>query len=167
MPKSKTSTAIKKTAKKAVNVVAPQKNAKKLGRPANPNITPDKIQEIFTYLKQGKSFRFACEKVGLPRISCLDYINDNKSLYDQYTQCKQDGLQYKVDTVYETIEKEKDVQRARLLVDTLKWHISKVLPKLYGDKLQVSADVKADVKASISGDFVALFLNRFKGGDKC
>ena len=59
------------------------------------------------------------------------------------------------------------MQKDRLFVDTLKWHISKVLPKLYGDKLQVSADVKADVKASVSGDFVALFLKKFKGGDKC
>ena len=57
------------------------------------------------------------------------------------------------------------MQRARLYTDTLKWHISKVLPKLYGEKLTVSADVKADVKTSIGADFIAMFLNKFGGDD--
>lgn len=138
---------------------------KTVGHYTNPNITPEKIQEIFTIMESGESFRFACEKVQLPRISVLDIIHDDKNLYDQYTHARQAGLQHKVDTIYETIKNEKDVQRARLYTDTLKWHISKVLPKLYGEKLTVSADVKADVKNTISADFVAMFLNKFGGDD--
>lgn len=167
MSKSKSSTGIKKTAKKAVAIVAPQKTAKKLGRPANPNITPDTIEKIFELMREGTSFNKSCQIVKLPRVSVLDVINADKSLYDKYARSKQEGLEYKLETIYERIENSKDVQKDRLFVDTLKWHISKVLPKLYGDKLQVSADVKADVKASVSGDFVALFLKKFKGGDKC
>jgi len=32
------------------------------------------------------------------------------------------------------------IQRARLRVDTRKWILSKMLPKVYGDKFQVGGD---------------------------
>lgn len=34
------------------------------------------------------------------------------------------------------------IQRSRLRVDTRKWFLSKVLPKLYGDKLDITSDHK-------------------------
>lgn len=142
-----------------------KKPTKKLGQPLNPNITPQKLNEIFAIMANGESFRSACETVNLPRQTTLDRIYDDKNLLGQYTHARQKGLQHKIDTIYEKIETERDYQKARLYVDTLKWHISKVLPKLYGEHLTVSADVKADVKQSVSGDFVALFLSKFRGDD--
>jgi hypothetical protein len=38
------------------------------------------------------------------------------------------------------------VARSRLRVDTRKWLLSKVLPKLYGDKLQVGGDPENPIK---------------------
>lgn len=35
------------------------------------------------------------------------------------------------------------IQRSRLRVDTRKWYLSKVLPKKYGDKMDVTSDGKA------------------------
>lgn len=135
------------------------------GHPANPNITPERIEQIFALMREGNSFKSACEQVCLPRVSVLDRINADTVLSDKYARSKEQGLEYKIDTLFDKIQNEPDVQRARLYADTLKWLISKVLPKLYGDKLQVSADVKADVKNSVSADFVALFLSKFKGGE--
>lgn len=50
---------------------------------------------------------------------------------DQVTRYKEDGTEYKA-TDHDNIN------RARLRVDTRKWYLSKVLPKLYGDKIEVN-----------------------------
>jgi len=41
------------------------------------------------------------------------------------------------------------VQRSKLIVDTIKWEVSKMLPKLYGDKLTQEFDVSGDLVALI------------------
>jgi hypothetical protein len=40
----------------------------------------------------------------------------------------------------DVIDKEEDVQRARLKVDVIKWQLSKEEPKKYGDKLDMTSD---------------------------
>ena len=46
------------------------------------------------------------------------------------------------------------IQRARLRVDTRKWMLSKMLPKLYGDKLDVAHSGAVSVKMDSSDDKV-------------
>jgi hypothetical protein len=38
------------------------------------------------------------------------------------------------------------VQRSRLRVDTIKWYTSKLAPKLYGDKLQLTGDIDSQAE---------------------
>lgn len=44
-----------------------------------------------------------------------------------------------------------NIARSRLKVDTRKWYLSKVLPKVYGDKLQLDAAISGEVKLKICG----------------
>ena len=37
------------------------------------------------------------------------------------------------------------VQRSKLIVDTIKWEVSKLLPKLYGDKITQELDITGDL----------------------
>jgi hypothetical protein len=46
------------------------------------------------------------------------------------------------------------VQRSRLRVDTRKWLLSKVLPKIYGDKLQIGGDGGEPIKVEV-GEAIA------------
>lgn len=50
---------------------------------------------------------------------------------DRVTRYREDGTEYEA-TDFEHIN------RSRLRVDTRKWYLSKVLPKLYGDKIEVN-----------------------------
>ena len=45
-----------------------------------------------------------------------------------------------------------DTQRDRLRIDTRKWLMSKLLPKKYGDKLDVETTHKGAIKVTIGGD---------------
>lgn len=51
---------------------------------------------------------------------------------DTITRYREDG------TEYDAIDHE-HINRSRLRVDTRKWYLSKVLPKLYGDRIEVNS----------------------------
>lgn len=42
------------------------------------------------------------------------------------------------------------VERSRLMVDVRKWYLSKVLPKKYGDRLELAGDPDAPIKVSVA-----------------
>jgi hypothetical protein len=49
-----------------------------------------------------------------------------------------------------------DPQDRRIRVDTRKWLLSKVLPRVYGDKLTVGGDPKAPIHHVVALDLTAL-----------
>jgi len=60
----------------------------------------------------------------------LDIADDGEN--DFYTRTSQDGSEYEVPD-------HEHINRSRLRVDTRKWYLSKVLPKIYGDKLDLTS----------------------------
>lgn len=66
----------------------------------------------------------------------LEIADDPKGDYEQ----KEVGQGKKKRTI--TVVNWENIQRSRLRVDTRKWYISKVLPKKYGEKLDVTSGGK-------------------------
>lgn len=64
----------------------------------------------------------------------------------------QDAL---VDKMHDIAATEPDVNRARLKVDTIKWTASKIKPRVYGDKLDITLDHRIDI-----GDALAAARSR-------
>ena len=56
---------------------------------------------------------------------------------DMYALAREGQADHNVDTMLAVARTEDDVQRARLIVDTMKWAASKLKPRVYGDKLDV------------------------------
>jgi hypothetical protein len=50
-----------------------------------------------------------------------------------------------VDKMHEIAATEPDVNRARLKVDTIKWTASKIKPRMYGDKLDITLEHRIDI----------------------
>lgn len=89
------------------------------------------------------------------RQTIYDWLVKDKSFLDQYESCRNLGY----DEIFEELEEIADltsdeivgndksdgarVQARRLQVDVRKWYLSKVLPKKFGDKLDVMSDGKA------------------------
>lgn len=63
----------------------------------------------------------------------LDIADDGSN--DYYERENKDG------STYETVDSE-HIQRSRLRVDTRKWYLSKVLPKKFGEKLDLTTGGK-------------------------
>lgn len=112
---------------------------------------------VCVLLEEGKSLRAACKELGITPSHVLQWSKDNKDFSEQYARAREVGYKLLADELLD-IADEKEVQvrydgedttldlsptaiaRNRLRVDTRKWMLSKMLPKIYGDKLELSGD---------------------------
>ena len=108
-------------------------------------------------IRDGKSLRAACRELELAPSTILLWSKENKEFSEQYARAREVGYKLLADEIID-IADEKEVQvrydgedtildlsptaiaRNRLRVDTRKWMLSKMLPKIYGDKLELSGD---------------------------
>ena len=120
-----------------------------LGRPTE--YTPEIADQICTRLAHGESLRRIClDEEMPPKSTVLQWVlDDRQGFYVQYTRARQIQAEGMADEIFEKSDDDsKDVtgelempngvavQRSRLMVDTRKWYLSKVLPKVYGDKVE-------------------------------
>jgi hypothetical protein len=134
--------------------------------------TEERGNEICRLLEEGHSLTSICRRKGMPTFpGVISWCNTNPSFGLQYARAREVQYQRLGDGIFDvsdrskagkkvTIEEGFDpktgqprttkttstgdmVDRARLMVDTRKWFLSKVLPKVYGDKLQLSSDLDA------------------------
>ena len=121
------------------------------------------FDSICDYIVDGLSLRAALKAVGIIRAS--EFFrwmkeDETKSKSDQYARATDERAEfmfeeildiadeatndYKIVDLGDGVEVEKlnaeNIQRSRLRVDARKWHLSKVKPKKYGDKLALGGD---------------------------
>jgi len=121
-----------------------------------PSVYTDEIAAtICERLAAGESLRAICRDPGLPvAATVLTWAKTNPTFSEQYGSARQIGYQHLADdlleiaddTVNDSLANEDGsprqngewIARSRLRVDTRKWLLSKMLPKLYGDKLETT-----------------------------
>ena len=121
-----------------------------------PSIYTEEIaDEVCRRLAEGESLRSICRDDHLPSEATvrLWYVDDREGFSSQYARARDIGLDAMADEILEVsddgqndwMERQGEnnegwqlngehVQRSRLRVDTRKWFISKLAPKIYGDK---------------------------------
>jgi hypothetical protein len=135
--------------------MAGNSKAKKKGRP--PKYSDSLGQVILELIKEGESIRNISRRKDMPsRPTIYSWINDlDHPFSSQYARAREIGylkmaeelLDIADDGANDFYDKELDsgktiqvvdhehIQRSRLRVDTRKWILSKMLPKIYGDKV--------------------------------
>lgn len=130
-----------------------QKN--KIGRPTK--YTQELEDKICSELAEGRSLRSVCLDEDMPdKATVFRWLRENKSFSDHYARAKEESadadLEELQDISNEAIAEAKIVseKRANAVVqaykvkgDNLKWKMSKMKPKKYGDKLDMTSDGKA------------------------
>jgi hypothetical protein len=112
--------------------------------------TADRICER---LASGESLRKAAEAEGVRHSSVLTWVETIPAFADQYARAREIGYKLLADEIIEISDDSANdyndtdrgpvfnaeaVARARLRVDSRKWMLSKMLPKVYGDKLDLN-----------------------------
>ena len=109
------------------------------------------LNSIFEDISKGMSLRKACKNIGIPRITFFDWIDKDQSKADLYTRARQQGIEARFESIEEDYNEEPQrdpetgkidsawVQLQRLKIDSKKWELSKLAPKKYGDKIDVTS----------------------------
>ena len=109
------------------------------------------LNSIFEDISKGLSLRKACKNSGIPRITFYNWIDDEQKEIDRYTRAKEQGIEARFESIEEDYSEEPQrdpetgkidsawVQLQRLKIDSKKWELSKLAPKKYGDKLDVTS----------------------------
>jgi hypothetical protein len=97
--------------------------------------------EIFGRIAKGEALHLICDDEWLPSPPTFyKRLNDDAAFAEKYARAKD----MNADRVFDEIEMisdmatPEDVQVARLRIDTRKWRLSKLKPKVYGDKLDLN-----------------------------
>ena len=135
------------------------KRAPRPGEGAPTKYTQKLADDICELLATGMSMRTVSKQDGMPDCATMfRWLREKPEFRKQYDIAKQESTDAMAEEIqdiaddgvndYETDEDGKrilvaeNIQRSRLRVDTRKWLMSKMKPKKYGDKMDVTSDNK-------------------------
>jgi hypothetical protein len=133
--------------------------------PAVP-LTPELIETVLTRIAAGESLRGICRDEGMPDMAQIMRLRiSDKEFAKQYTYAREMQAEVFGDELVEIVDDGSNdwmekkfgqqtawvlngeaVARSRLRFDQRRWWMSKVLPKIYGDKLAVEHSVDESLK---------------------
>lgn len=100
--------------------------------------------KICDRLAAGETLRAICKSEGMPsEMTVRRWALDAESPFSsQYARAREIGYHAMADELLEIADGGSgDAQRDRLSVETRKWLLSKALPKVYGDRLDLNASI--------------------------
>ncbi len=111
-------------------------------------------------MMSGLSAFKACQAAGVPQSTFNTWLIDDADLAERYTRAREvliekmaNDLMEIADTPVGSTESGATdsgaVQKQRLQVDTRKWLLSKLAPKKYGDKLELSGDQESPLQVQV------------------
>ena len=80
-----------------------------------------------------------CQALGVSLSAFYNAVGRDQVIREQLNTARADYAHRRVAMMQELITTEPDPIRARLIADCLRWEVSKVLPKVYGDKIDVTS----------------------------
>lgn len=152
----------------------PKKTPKKNGRPSKyTNKLADKICKM---IAQGKSVRSICAKKDMISMQTFfRWLRENDKFREQYARAREERSYMYAEDIIEIADNatndymeklegdgyifnSENVQRSRLRIDTRKWLMSKLNPKVYGDKLDMTTNGN-DIGVTLSASQAEQLLN--------
>ena len=112
------------------------------------------IQEkLLAEIQTGRSLRQVCTDEGMPHFTTvLRWVAADGQFASKYARARTaqaDTLFDRMEAVEEAVSAgTMDSHAARVVLDSMRWRASKLAPKVYGDRLDVSV---SDTRISISG----------------
>ena len=111
------------------------------------------IENLLMQIEAGKSMREVCRMDGMPdHTTFIRWMREDGVLATKYARARTaqaDTLFDRMEAVEEAVSAgTMDSHAARVVLDSMRWRASKLAPKVYGDRLDVSV---TDTRISITG----------------
>jgi hypothetical protein len=116
-------------------------------------VDPPMFEEILNDIRAGTSTYKILKERNIRQEAFYSVLGQSAEASERYARAKFDGLERMADDIVAiTEDEERDVDRAKLQVDTRKWLLSKLAPKRYGDLLHLqhsgSIDLASELEAA-------------------
>lgn len=108
-----------------------------MGRPSE--YTEDTAAEICRLLAENGSIRKTAAEVGVDRTTISNWAAEHADFSAAIARAKQDGYDNRAELAVERAQTATDAAKGRLAFDADRWYLSKIDPKRYGDKLDVTS----------------------------
>lgn len=90
-------------------------------------------------IAKGDSLRKICDAADMPAIETIRvWLIDDGEFSAQYARAREEQADFYADEIIDIADAAKDANLARLQIDARKWKASKLVPKKYGDKVDVN-----------------------------
>jgi len=106
-----------------------------------------KVQEVIELVANGLPLKTALEKAGLSSYRFTECLAADPAQDHIYARARAARAEVLASEVVDIADTEQDPQRARNRMDARKWYASKVLPKQYGDRIDVNVEGTIDLRA--------------------
>lgn len=119
-------------------------------------VTDYHFQVVIDSLKNGISIMQLCREmfaagVEFPSASALyTYCYADEQRHELYTRAREQFAHAVADEVIDIADNTVDPQRARNRMNARQWVASKVMPRIYGDKLDLNVDQKINVSVAVT-----------------
>lgn len=114
------------------------------GRPSGYSL--ELAEEICQRLADGGSLRKICEDGDMPtRETVRVWLRDNAEFQQMYGRARIEQAEGFVDRMMERAESvtTENAAACRIFVDAVKWYAAKLLPKVYGDRVETFSQIQA------------------------
>lgn len=108
-----------------------------MGRPSVFN--PITAERVCTRMAAGESLSKICEDADMPAKSTVTgwALQDVEGFAAQYARAREAQAEHYAEEIITIADTEEDANRARVRIDARKWTASKLLPKRYGDRVEL------------------------------
>lgn len=113
-------------------------------------LTEVECQKLFDLIvNDPRDIKTILNQYGLTLAQFYRSIQNNPALWNQYENAQKIKSEYYAETAYNMVNSEPDSQRARIMLDCIKWYTSKINPKKFGDKIDVNVSGAIDLNQAI------------------
>ena len=104
---------------------------------AKPHISDEQIVAVIERMAEGLNLKESAAIDGFSIKNIYTRINASPELKDLHARAREDYQRIRVDEMNDIAKTEPDVARARLRCDNIKWEAARVLPKVFGDAVNL------------------------------
>ncbi len=100
---------------------------------------PELADRICKRLASGESLRSVCSEDGMPSEATVRgwHVSDVEGFSAQYARAREAQAEHWAQEIVDIADTETDAAKARNRIDARKWTASKLLPKRYGDRVEL------------------------------
>lgn len=113
-------------------------------------LTDELIDEICSLLSTGVSLRTVCTLEHMPEMQTVwRWLREDSNFSERYARAKEESADALAEDIqrlaYDILQGKYDPSAGRVAIDALKWTASKLKPKRYGDKIDLSVTQQTPV----------------------